>query len=217
MNDHQEQRPIRLGVALIPVIFLIGALVLAISVYGLSPHIPLVAGAAVAGIVAAFHGTPWKDIQAAYDELLDPESDTDLVQLGIEFAPYAFAPDAFAPDAFAPDAFAPYAFAPYAFAEDTFAPYAFAPYAFAPDAFAPDAFAPDAFAPDAFAPYAFAPYAFAPYAFAPYAFAPYAFAPYAFASAQLRSVIGVSAFDGTAGGYLGLRTNSQVNTRKPRI
>jgi NhaC family Na+:H+ antiporter len=63
MTDHQEQRPIRLGVALIPVIFLIGALALAISVYGLSPHIPLIAGAAVAGAVAVFHGIPWKDVQ----------------------------------------------------------------------------------------------------------------------------------------------------------
>jgi NhaC family Na+:H+ antiporter len=64
MTDHQEQRPIRLGVALVPVVFLIGALVLAISVYGLSPHIPLISAAAVAGAVAVFHGIPWKDVQA---------------------------------------------------------------------------------------------------------------------------------------------------------
>ena len=64
MSDHQDRRPIRLGVALIPVIFLIGALALAISVYGLPPHIPLICGAAVAGAVAAFHGIPWKEIQA---------------------------------------------------------------------------------------------------------------------------------------------------------
>jgi NhaC family Na+:H+ antiporter len=44
--------------------FLIGALALAISVYGLSPHIPLICGAAVAGAVAVFHGIPWKDVQA---------------------------------------------------------------------------------------------------------------------------------------------------------
>ena len=64
MTDHQDQGPIRLGVALVPVVFLIGALVLAISVYGLSPHIPLIAAAAVAGAVAVFHGIPWKDVQA---------------------------------------------------------------------------------------------------------------------------------------------------------
>jgi NhaC family Na+:H+ antiporter len=64
MSDRQDQQPIRLGVALVPVIFLIGALALAISVYGLSPHIPLISGAAVAGAVAVFHGIPWKEIQA---------------------------------------------------------------------------------------------------------------------------------------------------------
>jgi NhaC family Na+:H+ antiporter len=64
MSDRQDQQPIRLGVALVPVIFLIGALALAISVYGLSPHIPLICGAAVAGAVGVFHGIPWKDVQA---------------------------------------------------------------------------------------------------------------------------------------------------------
>ena len=64
MTDRQDREPIRLGVALAPVVFLIGALVLAISVYGLSPHIPLIFAAAVAGAVAVFHGIPWKDVQA---------------------------------------------------------------------------------------------------------------------------------------------------------
>jgi len=64
MTDHQDREPIRLGLALVPVVFLIGALVLAISVYGLSPHIPMIAAAAVAGAVAVFHGIPWKDVEA---------------------------------------------------------------------------------------------------------------------------------------------------------
>jgi NhaC family Na+:H+ antiporter len=64
MTDHQDREPIRLGVALVPVVFLIGALVLAISVYGLPPHLPLISAAAVAGAVAVFHGIPWKDVQA---------------------------------------------------------------------------------------------------------------------------------------------------------
>ena len=59
----QQRRDIPLGVALIPVLFLIGALFLVISVYGLSPHIPLICAAAVAGGVAVAYGRPWKDIQ----------------------------------------------------------------------------------------------------------------------------------------------------------
>jgi len=64
MTADQDQQPIHLGVALIPIIFLIGALVLAISVYGLPPHIPLIFGAAVAGAVAVSQGIPWKEVQA---------------------------------------------------------------------------------------------------------------------------------------------------------
>jgi len=65
---------------------------------------------------------------------------------------------------------------------------------FAPDSFAPDSFAPDSFAPDSFAPDSFAPDSFAPDSFAPDSFAPEA----AYSSAQIRSLIGVSALDGLA-------------------
>ncbi len=65
--------------------------------------------------------------------------------------------------------------------------------------FAPDAFSPDAFSPDAFSPDAFSPDAFSPDAFSPDAFSPDAFSPDAFSSAQTRSLIGVSAFEGIAG------------------
>jgi CSLREA domain-containing protein len=162
----------------------------------------------LSNLPANYDLTLFGDIQATYDRLTTPQDTADLTLLTAEFAPDAFAPDAFAPDAFAPDAFAPDAFAPDAFAPDAFAPDAFAPDAFAPDAFAPDAFAPDAFAPDAFAPDAFAPDAYAPDAFAPDAFAPDAFAPDAFAlilaysSAQVRSVIAVSAQEGTADEFI---------------
>ncbi|MCB8926393.1 MAG: CSLREA domain-containing protein [Ardenticatenaceae bacterium] len=77
---------------------------------------------------------------------------------------------------------------------------------FAPDAFSPDAFSPDAFSPDAFSPDAFSPDAFSPDAFSPDAFFPDAFSPDAFSSAQMRSLIAVSAFNGTAGEGVQLNT-----------
>ena len=131
-----------------------------------------------------------KDIGAAFQNLTSPQ---DLVRLGAEFAPDAFSPDAFSPDAFSPDAFSPDAFSP-----DAFSPDAFSPDAFSPDAFSPDAFSPDAFSPDAFSPDAFSPDAFSPDAFSPDAFSPDAFSPDAFSGAQTRSLIGASAFEGTA-------------------
>jgi CSLREA domain-containing protein len=139
--------------------------------------------------------TLYKDIPAAYQSLTSP---SDLVRLNAEFAPDAFSPDAFSPDAFSPDAFSPDAFSPDAFSPDAFSPDAFSPDAFSPDAFSPDAFSPDAFSPDAFSPDAFSPDAFSPDAFSPDAFSPDAFSPDAFSSAQSRSLIAVSAFDGTA-------------------
>ncbi len=129
--------------------------------------------------------TIYKDIGAAFTGLNTPQ---DLFQLGAEFAPDAFSPDAFSPDAFSPDAFSP----------DAFSPDAFSPDAFSPDAFSPDAFSPDAFSPDAFSPDAFSPDAFSPDAFSPDAFSPDAFSPDAFSSAQMSSLLGVSAFRGQA-------------------
>jgi hypothetical protein len=146
--------------------------------------------------------TLYKDIAQAYSTLVSPQ---DLVQLQAEFAPDAFSPDAFSPDAFSPDAFSPDAFSPDAFSPDAFSPDAFSPDAFSPDAFSPDAFSPDAFSPDAFSPDAFSPDAFSPDAFSPDAFSPDAFSggetvsAAAYASAQTRSLIAVSAFDGTSG------------------
>ncbi len=151
--------------------------------------------------------TVYRDIAAAFK---DVTSQADLVQLGAEFAPDAFSPDAFSPDAFSPDAFSPDAFSPDAFSPDAFSPDAFSPDAFSPDAFSPDAFSPDAFSPDAFSPDAFSPDAFSPDAFSPDAFSPDAFSPDAFSSAQMRSLIAVSAFSGTAGE--GISLNTHLNT-----
>jgi NhaC family Na+:H+ antiporter len=63
MSDQSEREPIGLAVALVPVIFLIVALAMTIGLLGLQPHIPLIAAAAVAGLVAVVHGVHWKAIE----------------------------------------------------------------------------------------------------------------------------------------------------------
>jgi CSLREA domain-containing protein len=161
------------------------------------------------GLPANYDLTVYKDIADTFASLA-PQNLNDLTRLGAEFAPDAFSPDAFSPDAFSPDAFSPDAFSPDAFSPDAFSPDAFSPDAFSPDAFSPDAFSPDAFSPDAFSPDAFSPDAFSPDAFSPDAFSPDAFSPDAFSSAQTRSLIGVSAFEGTAGE--GVIVNTWNNT-----
>ncbi|UCC83993.1 MAG: Na+/H+ antiporter NhaC, partial [Gemmatimonadota bacterium] len=64
MSEAEGKKQIRLSVALIPVVFLIGALALVISVYKLPPHMPLIFAAAVAAGVAIANKIPWDDVQA---------------------------------------------------------------------------------------------------------------------------------------------------------
>jgi NhaC family Na+:H+ antiporter len=59
----EKRKKIRLGIAFIPVIFLVIALSVTIGIFKLSPHIPLIAAAAVAACVAIIHKHPWKEIQ----------------------------------------------------------------------------------------------------------------------------------------------------------
>lgn len=57
-----KKKEIKLGVALVPVLFLIVALAVTIGVYKLQPHIPLIMAAAVATVVATIHRHPWLEI-----------------------------------------------------------------------------------------------------------------------------------------------------------
>jgi CSLREA domain-containing protein len=147
--------------------------------------------------------TLYKDISQAFKSLTTP---ADLLRLGAEFAPEAFSPEAFSPEAFSPEAFSPEAFSPEAFSPEAFSPEAFSPEAFSPEAFSPEAFSPEAFSADAYSPEAFSPEAFSPEAFSPEAFSPEAFSPEAFSSAQSRSLIAISAFNGLVGEGLMVNT-----------
>lgn len=59
----EKKKRIKLGIAFIPVIFLVIALSFTIVVFKQPPHIPLIAAAAVAAAVAISHKHPWKEIQ----------------------------------------------------------------------------------------------------------------------------------------------------------
>ncbi|MBI3242468.1 MAG: CSLREA domain-containing protein [Chloroflexi bacterium] len=136
--------------------------------------------------------TVYKDIAQAFNDLTSPQ---DLVKLSAEFAPDSFSPDSFSPDSFSPDSFSPDSFSPDSFSPDSFSPDSFSPDSFSPDSFSPDSFSPDSFSPDSFSPDSFSPDSFSPDSFSPDSFSEI---PEAYASAQTRSLIGISAFDGTA-------------------
>lgn len=58
-----KKKPIPLGIALIPVLFLIASLSVTIVLFKQDPHIPLISAAAVAALVAAGYKHPWKEIR----------------------------------------------------------------------------------------------------------------------------------------------------------
>lgn len=58
----RTKKKIKLGIALIPVLFLIAALSVTIGIFKLPPHIPLILAAAVATIIATLHKHPWQEI-----------------------------------------------------------------------------------------------------------------------------------------------------------
>ncbi|MEM7335070.1 MAG: Ig-like domain-containing protein, partial [Chloroflexota bacterium] len=94
-----------------------------------------------------------------------------------------FSPDIFSPDIFSPDIFSPDIFSPDIFSPDIFSPDIFSPDIFSPDIFSPDIFSPDIFSPDIFSP-----------------------DPSIYSSAQLRSLIGVSALESTANESISVRS-----------
>jgi len=58
----ERGKKIPLGIALIPVVFLVLALSVTIGIFRLSPHIPLICAAAVAAGIAIFFKHPWTEI-----------------------------------------------------------------------------------------------------------------------------------------------------------
>lgn len=62
-NKTDKRKKIPLGIALIPVFFLIISLSVALIIFKQQPHIPLIGAAAVASIVAACYKHPWKEVQ----------------------------------------------------------------------------------------------------------------------------------------------------------
>ncbi|MCG8540034.1 MAG: Na+/H+ antiporter NhaC [Clostridia bacterium] len=66
----KEKRKITIGPALIPILFLIAALVSTLKFFGGDPHIPILASAGVAAIVAMVFGYTWKELESGVVETI---------------------------------------------------------------------------------------------------------------------------------------------------
>ena len=141
------------------------------------------------------------DVPANYDVALftdiaqafnDVDDTGDLQQLSAEFAGDAFAPSVFSPSVFSPSVFSPSVFSPSVFSPSVFSPSVFSPSVFSPSVFSPSVFSPSVFSPSVFSPSVFSPSVFSD--------------GQAYESAQVRSLIAVSANDGTADESLDVAT-----------
>ena len=125
-----------------------------------------------------------------------------LTRLSVEFAGDAFSPSVFSPSVFSPSVFSPSVFSPTVFSPSVFSPSVFSPSVFSPSVFSPSVFSPSVFSPSVFSPSVFSPSVFSPSVFSPSVFSPSVFSPSvfskAYSNAQLRTLIGVSARQGTA-------------------
>ena len=179
----------------------------------------------LSGLPADYDLAVFKDIPQAYASLT---SVADLNKLGANFAgqafsAQAFSAQAFSAQAFSPDAYSAQAFSAQAFSADVYSGQAFSAQAFSGQAFSAQAFSAQAFSGQAFSAQAFSGQAFSAQAFSPQAFSAQAFsdtgysaqafsAPgllgpgvlgpgvlaQAFSSAQVQSLIAVSAAPGTS-------------------
>jgi CSLREA domain-containing protein len=127
------------------------------------------------GLETAYDFTVYKDIQVAYDELLnstDSVTDT-LNQLGAEFAPDIYSPDIYSPDIYSPDIYSPDIYSPDIYSPDIYSPDIYSPDIYSPDIYSPDIYSPDIYSPDIYS-------------------------PEDYASAQQRALVAVSPYNGTA-------------------
>ena len=154
------------------------------------------------GLPADYDLAVFKDIGQAFDAQLAPANAAALTRLSAEYAPSVFSPSVFSPSVFSPSVFSPDAYSPSVFSPSVFSPSVFSPSVFSPSVFSPSVFSPSVFSPSVFSPSVFSPSVFSPSVFSPSVFSPSVFSPQeiaqAFSSAQTRSIIGVSATQGTA-------------------
>jgi hypothetical protein len=139
----------------------------------------------------------FKDINKAFETLVGEKDVEGLVTLSAEFAPSVFSPSVFSPSVFSPSVFSPDAYAPSVFSPSVFSPSVFSPSVFSPSVFSPSVFSPSVFSPSVFSPSVFSPSVFSPSVFSPSVFSPSVFSSDNFASAQMRSIIGLAAQEGT--------------------
>ena len=154
---------------------------------------------ALTNLAANYDLTLYKDIGQAFDQL---NASQDLVHLNAEFAsdafsPDTYSPDTYSPDTYSPDTYSPDTYSPDTYSPDTYSPDTYSPDTYSPDTYSPDTYSPDTYSPDTYSPDTYSPDTYSPDTYSPDTYSPDTYSPDTYSSAQTRSLITVSAHNGT--------------------
>jgi predicted outer membrane repeat protein len=166
---------------------------------------------ALTNLPANYDLTVYKDIPSAFEEILTQE---DLIELNAEFAPDMYSPDMYSPDMYSPDMYSPDMYSPDMYSPDMYSPDMYSPDMYSPDMYSPDMYSPDMYSPDMYSPDMYSPDMYSPDMYSPDMYSPDSYMPdmtpeeimQAFSSAQSRSLVGISALNGTANENLSVNT-----------
>ena len=129
--------------------------------------------------------TLYTDIGAAFSA---PTSTTDLNTLGAEQSGNAYSPSIYSPSIYSPSIYSP----------SIYSPSIYSPSIYSPSIYSPSIYSPSIYSPSIYSPSIYSPSIYSPSIYSPSIYSPSEAFLQAFSNAQTRSLIGISALDGTA-------------------
>ena len=137
--------------------------------------------------------TLYDDIGAAFTSLT---TTTDLNTLGAEQSGNAYSPSIYTPSIYSPSIYSP----------SIYSPSIYSPSIYSPSIYSPSIYSPSIYSPSIYSPSIYSPSIYSPSIYSPSIYSPSDAFLQAFSGAQARSLIGISAQDGTAAESIGAAT-----------
>jgi len=181
---------------------------------------PVVPGSQVqvdaTGLTADADLTLFGDIGAAFTTLTSAKED--LPRLGAEFAGEVFSPSVYSPSVYSPSVYSPSVYSPSVYSPSVYSPSVYSPSVYSPSVYSPSVYSPSVYSPSVYSPSVYSPSVYSPSVYSPSVYSPSVYSPSvyspsvyspevdspsqafldAFSGAQTRSLLTVSARDGTA-------------------
>ena len=141
----------------------------------------------------------YRDIGQAFTSLT---STADLTQLSAEFAGDTFSPSIYSPSIYSPSIYSPSIYSPSIYSPSIYSPSIYSPSIYSPSIYSPSIYSPSIYSPSIYSPSIYSPSIYSPSIYSPSIYSPSIYSPseaflQAFSGAQTRSLIAVSANEGT--------------------